>query len=302
MQHLFLVLTGFALGAANIVPGISGATLAVIFRIYDRLIESINSLFTNPKQALKFLVPVGIGMAVGILIVGTLLDDFRIRFSFQFSAFIAGLVAGGIPFIHNQAISKDGKKPVFYVIAVAAAIVIILLAVVAPSPTVEVSGEFSWGFTILLFVGGMVAAAALIVPGVSGAMVLILFGLLGVVTHTISLITDYLRTPFEFGLLPPIMQVAIPLGLGIIVGILLASKLIAFLLERYFTVTYFVILGLVFGTVFAVFADPDTYQSIDAVTPLLIVYGIIAFIIGMVIALAFGKSPKKDEEKAEFAH
>jgi len=289
------MLTGLALGAANIVPGISGATLAVIFRVYDRLIESINTLFTETKKSLLFLVPVGIGMVIGILVIGTVMDGFFDRFSFQTSAAIAGLVAGGVPFIHSQAISKDGKKPLSYIVAAIAAIAIILLALVVPTPTVE-AAEFSWGTAALLFVGGLAAAAALIVPGVSGAMVLMLFGLLPTVMNTIALITEYLRTPFDFGLLGPILQVGVPLGLGIIAGILLASKLIAFLLERYFTITYFAILGMVIGTIFAVFSNEDTYASVERMTVGVIIFGIIAFIIGMIIALLFGNRPTKDEK------
>jgi len=292
------MLTGIALGAANIVPGISGATLAVIFRVYDRLIGSINSLFTDMKQSLKFLVPVGIGMVIGILVMGLVFDGLFDRFSFQTSAFIAGLVAGGIPFIHNQAIARDGKKPVFYAVAVAAAAVIILLALIAPTPTLEATGEFNWGLAVLLFVGGLVAAAALIIPGVSGAMVLMLFGLLPTVMHTIALITEYLRSPFDFGLLPPILQIAVPLGLGIVLGILLASKLIAVLLERYFSMTYFAILGMVFGTIFVVFRHPDTYQSVEVMTVGLVAFGVAAFIAGVVLALLFGKSPVKKEDEA----
>jgi len=297
LQYVLLVLTGVALGAANIVPGISGATLAVIFRVYDRLIESINNLFTEMKQSLLFLVPVGVGMVIGILLVGRAFDGFLERFSFQTSAFIAGLVAGGIPFIHSQAVSKDGKKPIFYAIAVAAAAVIILLALITPTPNLEATGEFNLGFTILLFTGGLVAAAALVIPGVSGAMVLMLFGLLPTVMHTISLITEYLATPLSFELLPPILQIAVPLGLGIVLGILLASKLIAVLLKKYFTITYFAILGMVFGTIFVVFNDSDTYQSVDVMTAQLVVFGVIAFAAGVLLALLFGKSPVKDGEK-----
>jgi len=290
------MLTGVALGAANIVPGISGATLAVIFRVYDRLIESINSLFTDMKRSLLFLVPVGFGMVVGILVMGLVFDGLFDRFSFQTSTFIAGLMAGGIPFIHSQAIARDGKKPVFYAVAVAAAVIIILLAVVAPTPTLETYGDFSWGLAALIFTGGVVAAAALIIPGVSGAMVLMLFGLLPTVMNTIALITEYLRTPFDFELLPPILQIAVPLGLGIVLGILLASKLIAMLLEKYFSITYFAILGMVFGTIFIVFRHPDTYQSVDVMTLPLVVFGVVAFIAGIILALLFGKTPDKNEE------
>ena len=117
-----------------------------------------------------------------------------------------------------------------------------------------------------------------------------LFGLLPVVMNTIAQITEYLASPLDFSLLTPILQVAVPLGLGIVVGILLASKLIAKLLDRHFSFTYFAILGMVFGTIFVVFRDPQTYQSVDTMTVSLVAVGVIAFIVGLVIALMFGKT------------
>jgi len=296
MQLVFLVLIGIALGAANIVPGISGATLAVIFRVYDKLIESINSLFSETKKSLKFLVPVGIGMAVGILVVGTVLDGFFDRFSFQTSAFIAGLVAGGIPFLYNQATSQDEKKPSYFVVAIVACAIIITLVIFMPDRSDQLVGEFDWRMAITLFFGGMAAAAAMIVPGVSGAMVLMLFGLLPTIMHTISLITSYLSSPLDFAQLGPIIQIALPLGLGIIVGILGASKLIAILLKKYFTITYFAIIGMVVGTIFAVFYNENTYASVETMTVGIIVFGLVAFTIGMIIALAFGKRPQSEPD------
>ena len=298
MQFLFLILIGLALGAANIVPGISGATLAVIFRVYDRLIESINTLFSDTKNALKFLIPVGIGMVAGILIVGTVLDGFFDRFSFQTSAFIAGLVAGGIPFLYSQAVSRDEKRPFHFIVAIIACAFIIALVIFVPDSGGAAVYEFNIRMAILLFFGGMAAAAAMVVPGVSGAMVLMLFGLLPTVMHTISLITAYLASPLDFGQLVPIIQIALPLGLGIIVGILGASKLIAYLLKRFFTVTYFAIIGMVVGTIFAVFYNEDTYASIDYMTVGIIIFGLIAFAVGMIIALLFGRR-KIEEEPAQ---
>jgi len=298
LQFLFLILIGLALGAANIVPGISGATLAVIFRVYDRLIESINTLFSDTKNALKFLIPVGIGMVAGILIVGTVLDGFFDRFSFQTSAFIAGLVAGGIPFLYSQAVSRDEKRPFHFIVAIIACAFIIALVIFVPDSGGAAVYEFNIRMAILLFFGGMAAAAAMVVPGVSGAMVLMLFGLLPTVMHTISLITAYLASPLDFGQLVPIIQIALPLGLGIIVGILGASKLIAYLLKRFFTVTYFAIIGMVVGTIFAVFYNEDTYASIDYMTVGIIIFGLIAFAVGMIIALLFGRR-KIEEEPAQ---
>ncbi|MCL2284728.1 MAG: DUF368 domain-containing protein, partial [Firmicutes bacterium] len=196
MQYLFLALKGTAIGAAMLVPGVSGATLAVIFRVYDRLIEAINKLFTDTKKSLQFLIPLGIGMVVGLLALVSALDFFLQRFSLQTGAFIAGLVAGSIPLIHRIALSKDVKKPYSYPIAVAAAIIIIALSLFVPTQDVYVDVQINIGLMVVLFVGGIFSAGALMFPGVSGAMVLLLFGIFHVAIHTLNLIREYLMTPF----------------------------------------------------------------------------------------------------------
>jgi len=284
-----LALKGIAIGAANVVPGVSGATLAVIFRVYDKLIESINNLFKDMKKSLKFLIPLGLGMGIGILALGSVLDFFLQRFSLQSGAFIAGLMAGGIPFIHKMALSKDKKKSYSYAVTVVSAIVIILLALFVPARDIYVDVQFSFGLVALLFVGGILSAGALMFPGISGAMVLILLGIFPVAIHTISLIREYLMTPFDFSLLTPILIVVVPIGFGLVVGVLLTSRLIAFLLEKHHGTTYFAIIGLIFGTIFVVFNDDATYQSHAEITPVLIIFAVIAFIVGMAISLKLGK-------------
>jgi len=288
LNFFVLLIKGIAIGVANVVPGVSGSTLAVIFRVYDRLIESINCLFTDMKKSLKFLIPFGIGMVIGILGLGSLLDFFIINFSLQAGAFIAGLMAGSIPFIHKLAISQNGKKMHYYIVALIAAIVIIVLSLFVPTPEIYTGAEFSVGLVILLFVAGFLGAAAMIIPGVSGAMVLMLLGVLPIAMHTITLIREYLMTPFDFGLLPPILLVLVPVGIGLIVGILLTSRLIANLLKNHHSITYFIILGLIFGTIFAVFNNDSTYQSHAAITLPLVVFAVIAFIVGAVISLKLG--------------
>ncbi|MCL2198895.1 MAG: DUF368 domain-containing protein [Defluviitaleaceae bacterium] len=295
MTYLFLVLKGMVVGGANVMPGVSGATLAVIFRIYDRLIASINELFSNMKESLKFLVPVGIGMVVGIIAAGGIVDFFLVRFSLQTGGFIAGLMAGSMPFIHRQSMQKipeDAAMLKYYVIAVAAAAFIILLTIFAPDSGAagETAGVFlGAGLIVQLFAGGAFAAAAMVIPGISGAMVLMLFGLYPLAMRTISNIREYLMSPADLELLMEIVIVVAPLGVGIVAGILLGSKLIAWFLAKYHSATYFAIMGLVLGTVFVVFSNPDTYQSHDEITGALVVFTVIAFVVGMVTSLVLGK-------------
>jgi putative membrane protein len=265
------------------------------------------------KESLKFLIPLGIGMVIGILAVGEAIDFFLVRFSMQTGGFIAGLMAGSLPFIHSQCVlgKQDEKaaKPIEkkWLFAVGAAVFIIAITLLAPEGDRETAMNgategvnLNAALVAHLFVGGLFAAATMVIPGVSGAMVLMLFGLFPIAMHTISNIREYLTSPANFELLTEILVVVVPLGIGIVAGILLGSRLIAWLLKKYHSQTYFVILGLVFGTIFVIFNDPATYQSrrfYDATTNLpyyefsawLLVLTIIAFVFGMITSLLLGK-------------
>jgi putative membrane protein len=296
MNFLSLFFKGMAIGGANVMPGVSGATLAVIFRIYDKKIESINNLFSKTKESLKFLIPVMCGVAIGILTVGRGLNFLLGSFSLQMGGFIAGLMAGSLPFIHSQAVLKAEKKATikYYFIAALGASVIILLALFSdtdPTPAAA-NVTFNMGLAAHLFFGGVFAAAVMVIPGISGAMVLVLFGLYALAIDTLSLIPQYLMSPTDLNLLGAILMVVIPLGLGIASGILLGSKIIALLLKKFHSATYFAILGLVFGTIFAIFNDDATYQSHEAITAPIIVFTVITFVLGTTVSLFLGK--KKD--------
>ncbi|MCL2357834.1 MAG: DUF368 domain-containing protein [Defluviitaleaceae bacterium] len=297
MQYLILALKGMAVGSANVMPGVSGATLAVILRIYDKKIKAVNSLFTNPKESFKFLIPVAIGVGIGILTFGRIVSYLLENFSMQTGGFVAGLMAGSLPFIHSRCVLKMESKA-NYLFAVLGVAVIVLISLFAPtSAESEVAGvSFNAALTAHLFIGGLFAAGTMVVPGISGAMVLMLFGLYPMAMFTLRQISDYLMSPFDFALLGSILLVLVPLGLGIVAGILLGSRGIALLLEKFHSQTYFTILGLVLGTVFALFNNPDTYQSHDTITPLIIAATAVTFVLGTVTSLFLGKRSDESDE------
>jgi putative membrane protein len=231
-------------------------------------------------------------MVVGILAMGGAVDFLLGNFSMQTGGFIGGLMAGSLPFLYGEcnAQRKEKKFILFAVVAAASIIIVSLLAPDTDRSAVDVfDGGMDIGMIVLVFVGGAVAAAALVIPGISGAMVLMLFGLFPIAMHTISNIREYLMSPTNFELLGVIMAVVVPLGIGMVVGILLGSKVIAWLLEKFHSQTYYVILGLVFGTIFVIFSDPATYQSHAEITPLLIAATAITFACGAVTSLFLGK-------------
>ena len=290
MKHILLALQGMAVGAANIVPGISGATVAVIFRVYDRMLEAINQLFSPSwRKAAKFLIPFGFGALIGIMALGSSIDFFIQRAPFQTTAFLAGLMTGTIPFLHSLATRDGVKKPIFYVAAGIAAGAIILMAAFTPAQPTYADGANAP--MIFFFISGFLAAAIMVVPGVSGSMVLIMLGLFPAVIHTINLARGFILSP-SVSLLPPILRVALPMVGGVVLGAVLMSKLITALLKRYFNLMYFVILGLVIGTIFILFYRPETRQEGEALTSFVIITGIAAFAIGAALAYLMGKKSK----------
>ena len=288
MPYILLAIKSTIIGVANIVPGVSGATLAVMLKLYSRLIDAINSLFTNTKESLKFLIPFGLGMVVGIIAFGSLIDILLTHFSLPAGALITGLMAGSLPYVCHMANTDTKHKPHHYITTAICAGIIITVVLLVPSTESYAQAQFTAILYVRLFAAGLLGAAAMVVPGVSGSVVLILFGVFGTAMHTITLIREYLATPLDFALLLPILQVVMPVGIGMVIGIIATSKLIALLLKKYTSITYCAILGFVLATIFAIFSDDATYQSHANITLPLVVASICIFAIGCFAAVKLG--------------
>ena len=295
MKPVLICIKGIAVGAANIMPGVSGATLALVFGIYEKLVTSINGLFSSPKQSIKFLLPLGVGMAVGIIMFGSVIDNLLNSFPLETRLFIAGLMMGSLPQVHGIALHGGTARIYYYLISAASALLISVLVIFAPTPDINLEATLSFGFLTYVFIGGVFAAAALMIPGISGAMVFILLGLYPIVISVIAQIREYLFSPANLELLPPILMVVIPIGFGIIIGILLCSRLISILLKRYHVLTYFVIIGLIVGSVVALFplgsnAFSETFHQIRSLS---IVFAAVSFVLGCTISIYAAAYSKK---------
>ena len=293
MNYLFLFFKGIIVGVANVIPGVSGGTIAVVLHIFDRMIEAINHFTSDIKKHVKFLLPLGAGAAVGVLAFSVLIDYTLTNYSLPTCGFFAGLVAGSLPLIWGMANSKmpAGKKKSNYFIytVLAFALVIFLATLKTPESSAAVAGDVSAGLMIKAFFGGAVAAAAMIVPGISGSFMLVLMGLYNVVIGYVAMVKDFLFT-FDFTILVSIIKFCAPLGVGMIVGAILISKAIEFLMNRYHTETYFIILGLIGGSLFGIFLDPIAYGSYAGAIPFsaYIVTAVTA-VAGFSVAMLLGK-------------
>lgn len=248
-KNIMLVIKGFIMGIANIIPGVSGGTLALILGIYEEFIGAISHLFSNLKKNICFLIPIAIGMVLAILSLSHVIDYSYKHFPIPTCLFFVGLVLGGIPMLLNKVKGKkETKKISSYIIFL---LTFALVIVMACSDLIFGEGlkvsfnNMNLISYILLFLVGVVAAATMVIPGVSGSLVLML---LGYYYPVIAVIKEF--TKFK-NLGENIIILGI-FGIGILVGIVLISKLIEFLFKKYEVKTYFGVLGFIVASVIAI--------------------------------------------------
>ena len=293
MDYISLFFKGIIVGVANVIPGVSGGTIAVVLHIFDRLIEAINHFTADIKKHLKFLLPLLAGAGVGVLAFSVLIDYCLEHFSLPTCGFFAGLVAGSIPLIYKMAKSKqpkDKKQYGYFIYTIIAfALVIFMSTLKTGEGSAVVVGDVSAGLMAQAFLGGAIAAAAMIVPGISGSFMLVLLGLYNVVIGYVALVKDFLLT-FDMTILVSIIKFCAPLGIGMIAGAIIISKLIEFLMNRYHTETYYVILGLILGSLIGIFLDPIAFGSYSGAVPAgALIATAVTAVIGFAVSVLMGK-------------
>ncbi|MBD3380543.1 MAG: DUF368 domain-containing protein [Candidatus Omnitrophica bacterium] len=239
-----LMLKGGVIGVANIIPGVSGGTLAVVLGVYDRLIEAITGFFERPEDRLRYLVFLGkifLGAAVSILLLAGLMDHL-LNYHYHKTMFLfMGLILGGVPSVlrsHGDMSLKPARAMAFLL----GGAIVIALSVAGGGEmgqadvTVVVSAGPANRFMMLL--SGFFAGGAMIVPGVSGSFVLVLLGRYSEVINAIKS-------------LDTVTLLLVAAGAGL--GVLAFSEVIKRCLEKIPAVTYYFILGLIFASFYRIF-------------------------------------------------
>lgn len=274
MKYFIDILKGAVVGIANIIPGVSGGTMAVITGIYEKLIDIIGNIFshlkswTKLKEDLKFIIPIGIGAVVGIVafskVLEWLLDSYEMPTLYCF----LGLIIGSLPLIFKNANDKgfNIKYIIPFVITTA---LMILLNMISVDETILV--EFGkTPIDMLKLVGyGFVAAGTMIIPGISGSMVLMIMGIYNAILAAVSSLD---------------ITVLIPFAIGVGIGIIIVSKIIDMLLAKFYGYTYYAILGFIIGSIIFIF--PGFAFSLTGLA------SVITFVIGFVVSFMVSKISK----------
>lgn len=284
-ENIILGVKGFIMGIANIIPGVSGGTLALTLGIYERFIGAISHFFSNLKENIKFLLPIAIGLCLAILSMSRVIDYSYEHFPIPTTLFFVGLVIGGIPMLYHKVKGKkEGKQISSWIILLMTFSLVIVMAfadqLFGTTAKVNLSGLNLWGY-LILFCVGVIAAATMVIPGVSGSLVLMLLGYYYPILKVVKSLT-------KFENLGENIMIAGIFGVGVLVGIVLISKIIEFLLKKFETKTYYGVLGFIFASILAI--PISTYNEVEnlvfSVPQILI--GIIFMAIGGLIAYKLG--------------
>ncbi|MBQ8559832.1 MAG: DUF368 domain-containing protein [Tyzzerella sp.] len=280
---LKLILQGMAVGIANIIPGVSGGTMMVAMGLYDKLIHCITHLKSEFKKSLKLLIPIFAGAGLAIIVLSRLfeylLEVHPIPTNFAF----CGLIAGSLPFIvkkvkgHSVTIGKIIPFLVFFA-------VVIVMALMGESSGAAADVSFTLVNVIKLFAVGVIAAATMVVPGVSGSMMLMLLGYYDTILATINDCIDAL-VALDFAGIMKAVGILAPFGIGVVVGIFLIAKIIEFIFARAEIHAYYAIIGLIVASPIAILIQTD-WSSISIPTALISAG---AFIVGWIVASKLGE-------------
>ncbi len=240
------VLGGVLMGLANLVPGISGGTMLLAAGVYPRFIEALADLSSLRfrRSALAVLGLVGGAAAVAILVGAGPVKEAVVEHRWAMYSLFIGLTLGGVPVLWDMARPPTGR---FWV---GAAVGLIAMAALA---WLQVAGSGEGAHregALLMFVAGVAGASAMILPGVSGGYLLLVLGVYVPVLSAIDALKEALKANALESASDPILNVVLPVGIGVAVGVLVISNFVKLVLQRYEQPTLGVLMGLLVGAVF----------------------------------------------------
>lgn len=287
MKNIILLIKGFIMGIANIIPGVSGGTLALTLGIYEGFIGAISHFFSNLKENVKFLLPIFIGIGLSILTMSNVISGCFDNYPIPTTLFFMGLVIGGIPMLLKKVKgTKEIKDTKSYLIMLATFSLVMILAF---SEEIFGSGLQNVSFDnmsvlsyFVLTLVGIIAAGTMIIPGVSGSLVLMLLGYYIPVLNVLKELTHFENIVQN-------IFIVLFFGVGVLLGIVLVAKLIEWLLKKYEIKTYFGVIGFIIASVIAI--PVSVYHEITTIvfSTDQIIIGLLFLVIGTLVGYKLGE-------------
>ncbi|HDG5463184.1 DUF368 domain-containing protein [Staphylococcus aureus] len=269
------ILKGFAMGTSDLVPGVSGGTIALLLGIYNQFIASISGIFSRRFwPSFTFLIPIIIGMLLAMGSLSNLFNYLLSQHHIPTMFFFGGLIIGIVPYLLKISNYKTSFTTKHYMMVIAGIAILIVITLMNNGD--KHAGEtltLSTGLIIKYFIAGMCASSAMLLPGISGSFMLLVFGVYGTVMLAISEVVK-----LNFAGLPILLAV----GFGVLAGFIISSKIIQYFLTHHKLMTFALIIGFVVGSLFAVFPGLPTNIVMWFVS-------LVVFIIGFIVSLTLGR-------------
>jgi len=281
MHSLIDILKGVIIGVANVIPGVSGGTLAISMGIYNILIDAVSGFLKQPLKSIKMVWKYAVGMISGVL-----LAIFAVSYLFEFvpilsSMFFIGLIIGTIPQTMENIENK--KIKLRDIITICIIIILVVLLGMLEGNTIESTSNLANnGFT--LFIIGILISITIVVPGISGSALLMA---LGCYSNFMTIAKDTLACVISFNIVEAFNtgKMLIFLGVGVVIGIFLTAKIIKILTEKYTNTVYWGITALMASTPILVMLKLD-FTKITVVET---IFSILMLITGSVLAKKLSK-------------
>ena len=296
LKHGINILKGMAIGIANVIPGFSGGTMAVLLKIYDLFVYAFANIFNDFKNVVKKCWSLFFGILLGVLFAMVVIVNLLEVIPFITIMFFVGLILGSIPQIFTKA--KEGRLKVADIISFVIAIVIFVgLPFINTNNSSNIS--FNFGLYIIMILMGAISASAMVIPGVSGSLVLMAFGYY---VFLFGIIEEYLKNIFNFSMNNywNIFITIACFAIGCVIGIVFISKLITKLTKKYPKTVYCTILGLLVASPFSIIYATMTGGEYEVIfnTPI-IIFSIISLLLGVGIVLLGEYLSSKNNKKEE---
>ncbi len=234
---IILILKGLIIGTGKIIPGVSGGLLAITLNVYDKGIDAISNFFKNIKKNLLFLLPIGIGIILAILLVSKLIDYTLNHFYLPTMLLFIGLILGGIPSLIKEVKNDQSFKNILVLLI--PIIITLSLSIITNCFNNNHYQEINF---IIIFLLGIIDAVTMIIPGISGTAILMMLGYYDIIINSFSNFTDINLLYYNLTILIPFLS-------GLVTGVIGLAKIINFFLNRYRTSSYFAIIGFTISSI-----------------------------------------------------
>lgn len=274
-------INGFCMALADSVPGVSGGTVAFILGFYNQFVISLDDLFRGTlekkKEALKYLVKIGIGWVIGLLLAISFLADLFNKHIYEMSSLFIGFIIIAIPIVIIE--EKDSLKEKYYniIYLILGMLLVILITYLNRSSLINFNFNDNNILTyIYIFFAGALAISAMILPGISGSTILLIFG---VYIPIINRVKEFIHLNFS------VLPILIVFGLGVLFGIVFFTNFLRNSLEKRRSATIYAILGMMIASIYSIIMGPTTLdEPLDYLT--FNTFNIWYFILGIIIILS----------------